>query len=165
MDVLRSSPLPLLEPFTRPSHGWVSDLDLDRASGGGEDLRNPNSFDIPMDFSPDNGLLVMNSLSSGDSALNEWTNVTLEQTAPSPMSFNLSETSFFGTTIEGIGDQFRAMDHVNTSRTSSMNDLSESLQQQIFERRPLFQASMSSLKKNITLNSHIWSSDPTCSHH
>jgi hypothetical protein len=147
MDVLRSSP-PLLEPFTRPSHGWVSDLDLDRASGGGDDLRDSNSF--VMDLSPDNGQWVMNSLSSGDSGLNDWNIVTLEQAATSPMSFNLSETSFFGTSIEGIGDQFRPMDHVNPSRTSSVNDLSESVQQQIFDsRRPLFQASTSSSKKKI----------------
>src|SRR5436190_5408168 len=133
MDVLRSSP-PLLEPF-RSSHGWVSDHDLDRASGGGDDLRDSNSFVMPMDFSPDNGQWVINSLSSGDSGVNDW--MIFEQAATSPMSFNLSETSFFGTTTEGIGDQFRPMDHVNPSRTSSVNDLSESVQQQIFDsRRP-----------------------------
>ena len=128
-----------LEAFTGSSHGWVSDVEVERASGGGEDLRDSNSF--AMDFSPDHGLLVMNSLSSGDSGLHDWTNVNFDPTATSPMSFNMSETSIFGTTVEGIGDQFRSMEHVNTSRTSSVNDLSEGLQQQIFDgRRSLFQA-------------------------
>lgn len=164
MDGPRSSPVPL-EHYTRPSHGLVSDLDIDRASGGGDDLRDSNSFVMPMDFSPDNGQWVMNSLSSGDSGLHDWTNVTFDPSATSPMSFNLSETSFFGA-VEGIGDQFRAMDRVNQSRTSSVNDLSESLQQQIFDtQRPLFQASRSNSKENVTVNSHIWFSVPTCSHH
>ena len=151
MDVLRSSPVPLLEPFTRPSHGWVNEIDIDRASGG-DDQHDSNSFVMPMDFSPDNGQWVMNNLSSSESGLQDWMNVTLEQSATSPMSFNLSETSFFGA-VEGIGDQFRPMDHVNPSRTSSVNDVSESSQQQI-SRRPLFQAGMSS-SKIMTVNSHI----------
>jgi len=153
MAVFRSSPLPLLEPFPRSSHGWGSDLDFDRVSACGDDLRDSNSF--VMDFSPDNGQWVMNSLSSGDSGLADWTNVAFDPIASSPMSINLSETSFVGT-IEGIGDQFRAMDHSNPSRTGSVNDPLEVLQQQprqqqqqpqMFETtRPLFQASTSSPK-------------------
>src|SRR5579871_419783 len=109
MDGSRSSSVSLLEPFTRPPHGWVSDIEIDRASGGGDDLRDSNSFVMPMDSSPDNGQWVMNNLSSGDSGLDGWTNVTYDPSATSPMSFNLSETSFFNGAVEGIGDQFRSM--------------------------------------------------------
>jgi hypothetical protein len=88
----------------------------------------------------------MNSISSGESGFPfEWTPVSYDPIATSPMSTNLSEPGLFGS-VEGIGDQFQHMADINRSRTGSVTDPLEGLQQQqqqqIFDTRPIYQGSV-----------------------
>lgn len=141
MNILRRS------PFAQSSNGVGSDLDLDRLSGYGDDPPNSTSYVASMDLSPDpiTGGWVLNSLSSGESGFPlDWTQVSYDPIASSPMSTNLSDTGFFGS-VEGIGEQFQQrMADINRSRTGSVNDPLENLQQQqqpsqqIYNARPIF---------------------------
>jgi len=154
MDILSKSPVLSLPPFGPSSNGIETERDLDRLGRYGNDARESTSFSASMDLSPDHMEWVMNSFSSGESGFPlEWSPVSYDQIATSPMSTNLSDTGFPGS-VEGIGDQFHQMATNNRSRTGSVNDPTESSQhQQVFDPNPLYQGTVLNfccVSKNLT---------------